>query len=61
MPVVSSWRLANWQNNRWIGVEIAGIVIELYLFWLSVYLVWSLQMSWGSKFIVILAFSFRLP
>ncbi|EEP80629.1 conserved hypothetical protein [Uncinocarpus reesii 1704] len=46
---------------RWYIVEGLGIFVELIAAWLPVYLVWNLRMRLKSKFVVLLAFSFRLP
>ncbi|KAK2879363.1 hypothetical protein FQN49_000951 [Arthroderma sp. PD_2] len=47
--------------SRWYTVETLGILVELYAAWVPIYLVWSLQMQIRSKFVVLFAFSFRLP
>ncbi|EEQ30494.1 conserved hypothetical protein [Microsporum canis CBS 113480] len=47
--------------SRWYTVETLGILVELYAAWVPIYLVWSLQMHLQSKFVVLFAFSFRLP
>ncbi|KAI9710043.1 MAG: hypothetical protein M1812_007507 [Candelaria pacifica] len=46
---------------RWIAVGSLGLVIEVLLLGLPVYLVWNLQMPLMSKAIVVFAFAFRLP
>ncbi|KAI9701000.1 MAG: hypothetical protein M1836_001668 [Candelina mexicana] len=46
---------------RWIAVGALGLVIEILLLGLPIYLVWDLQMPMISKVIVVFAFAFRLP
>ncbi|KAI9744980.1 MAG: hypothetical protein M1835_002655 [Candelina submexicana] len=46
---------------RWIAVGALGLVIEVLLLGLPIYLVWDLQMPMISKVIVVFAFAFRLP
>jgi len=46
---------------RWQFVTALDVIAEVSLFLISVYLVWSIQMSLKSKSIVISAFGCRLP
>ncbi len=56
----SQW-LTITQFDRWIGLAAFGNAIELLLTLLPLALVWSLQMPFKSKVLVLFAFSFRLP
>ena len=49
------------QKDVWTGVGATSVLIELALLIFPVFLVWTLQMSTGSKLTVIAAFGFRLP
>ncbi|OCK76745.1 hypothetical protein K432DRAFT_462498 [Lepidopterella palustris CBS 459.81] len=46
---------------RWQIITALDIIIEAFLFFMSIYLVVDLQMSQKNKFVVVLAFGFRLP
>jgi hypothetical protein len=49
------------QFARWQFIGALDIVTEVALFAISLYLVWGIQMSRGSKSIVVAAFGCRLP
>jgi hypothetical protein len=48
------------QYGRWIGVEVAGLLLEAALWVLSINLVWGLQMTLRKRLIIVGAFGFRL-
>jgi hypothetical protein len=48
------------QWNMWRGIEITAIVLEVFIFSISLLLVWSLRMRLGLKAMVVSAFSVRL-
>lgn len=48
------------QWSLWRGVEITAIALEVFIFSISLLLVWSLRMRLGLKAMVVFAFSVRL-
>ncbi|EAS36414.2 uncharacterized protein CIMG_01768 [Coccidioides immitis RS] len=48
-------------TTRWYIIEGLGTFVELIAAWIPIYLVWSLRMRLKAKFVVLFAFSFRLP
>jgi hypothetical protein len=48
------------QWSLWRGIEITAIALEVFIFSISLLLVWSLRMRLGLKAMVVFAFSVRL-
>ncbi|KAJ8109857.1 hypothetical protein OPT61_g7153 [Boeremia exigua] len=46
---------------KWQAITALDIVTESLIFGIAVQLVWTLHMRWGAKFLVVFAFSARLP
>jgi len=49
------------QTVSWDAIESTGILLEMALLFLPIYLVWDLQMSYWLKAMVLSAFAFRIP
>jgi hypothetical protein len=49
------------QTTSWDAIESTGILLEMALLFLPIYLVWDLQMSNWLKAMVLSAFAFRIP
>jgi len=49
------------QYMKWAVVEISGCFFEVLVTAMAIWMVWSLQTTFGRKFVVVALFAMRLP